>query len=536
MQKKQSFEEAVGYFSRGLYHKALAAFREIVRRESAGDTAPLTLSRDFILESYKMLAARYISQGILNNARNILTEALEEYPGNHHLLFYQAVTLNNAMNFPEAVTAFGVLYKENPDFPAIRIAFGIALLNLGHLSRVEQLLRNAIAMPPHDATLYHLLAICDFRLNRFPEAESCLLRAIELKQPYPDAQTSLAALYLNQNRHEDALTILSELLPFLKDKTTLRPPLAFLAERLSIDRDTPIIRDNLASPAPPVPTAAEIKRWTDQHFYRTIPIDILALPILDSEGEFLRHGWFRNLLIRHYSKMLKEGMDIPEIHFRLGREYQRMRKFKEAIGHFDRCLEQNPTFVPAKISRAFAYRDLGKLEVARQQFEEIYEAFRTLPDMIMRSSEARMTDPVYSGKEKELDAELKILLMAVRQNPHFADLYYNIGRIYFQKDDPEKALDYFNKACTLNPNFIRSNIGKSIALMQLGQMDNARDILNHLSGNTNLFIKIVHTLAALYHQSGQEDRARLLLNEVVAPETGPLAPGDEVGISSRQRS
>lgn len=513
---KQIFEEALQQHSKGLYHKALASFKEVAGRDEEPDRIYYSLARGFILECYKLLGVKYISQELYKNAMDTIDEALAEFPGNPHIMFQRGIALNNAQNFPASVRVFESIFSTDPNFPAIRLCLGIALINLGNLDRTDTILRDALSLPPHDATFYHLLAIAHFRRHQYQEVESLILRALELKQPYPEAQINLIGAYIVLKQNEDAYRHLLSILPFVKNRAILLPPLIYLTRRLQISPDDPAVIDFLREqPAAGNVTEAEIRRWAEERFYQTLLIDVLSLPFQDSEGELNRHAWFRGLLIKQYQRMIQDGMDLPELYFQLGRELQRVKKYSEALDYFRKCLAAKPSFLPAKISMAFTVKEMGDHADALARFEDIYQSFKSTPDMVLYSGESNLEEAIDPLKADHLKAELKILVMALSQNPDFADLHYNIGRIHYLLDDPEQALNYFSKACLLNPNFIRANIGKAIALMQLNQTEQSREVLTNLSQNNNLCAKITYNLAILHYQQGNHARARALLQELI---------------------
>jgi tetratricopeptide (TPR) repeat protein len=514
MRAKQSFEEALEFFSRGLYHRAITGFRETIR-EDEPSLAPM--ARQFLQEAIKLLSVKYISQELFQQAFELLSSGLTEFPQNSELKFCKAIAFHNTLKYGEALSLLQKCSADNPDLPAVKICTSITLLNMGFLDQAEELLRAFTALPPYDATIHLLLGIVCYRKQKYPLVETELNRALELKKPFPEALRGLIALYIHQNRHEEALQALGDLLPFYRNRKPLLPALSYLRKELALPPDHPLIDEYLAH-AETVPDGKEITRWADNHFYEAIPIDVLTLTFSDSEGELIRHFWFRSLLIQHYEQVLRRGSEFPDIHFRLGRELQRTKKHEQAIRHFEKCLAGNPGFLPAKISLAFAHNERDQRDKARQLFEEIHDSFQNMPDLILRSSELQMDEPAVPVDEKTLQDELRILLMAVKRNPHFADIHYNIGRINYLLDKPEEALRCFEKACQLNPDFIRANIGRAVSFMQMQRIDDARSILDQLTGNRRLYAKITYTLAVIYQLDGQLDKARVLLLELTGME------------------
>jgi tetratricopeptide (TPR) repeat protein len=515
MKESLLFEEALGEFGKGLYHKAIASFREAIARDSEDDGTYAALSKGFILECYKLLGIKYTSQQLHKQALDILEQGLAEYPDNRVLLFYKGVILNNSGNFPVSVRMFESIFALEPGFPSIRVCLGIALLNVGNLDRTEEILHGAISLPPFDATVYHLLAIARFRRHAFPEVEKMVRRALELKRPFPEAQLDLMAVCIVLKRYGDAFQILEELIPFLKQRNRFQVPLGFLAQKLRLQPDHPLLRKYAAGRSDGEINEAAARKWVDERFHKTIEIDVQAIPFQDPEGDIIRNSWFRQLLVKHYQNLLVDGIDLPEVYFRLGREAQRLKKHSEALEHFRRCLARNPSFIPAKISLAFCYKDLGRTREAIETFEESYRDFKSVPETILFSNETAADEKLGNEKAEQLRAEIHILNLALGQNPGFADLYYNLGRLYYYLEQPDEAYQNFEKACTLNPFYVRAVIGQALTLMQLNQTERASELLNTLTTRNNLFWKVVYNLAILHHRNGDTARARELLEELL---------------------
>lgn len=513
---KDVFDRALKEFSQGLYHKALSSFNELTAIPGIGDAVFPALAKGFRLECYKMLAIKYASQELPRRALRTLEEGLHEFPHHYDLLLQQGIIYNNSHEFPAAVRILEEIAGSNPDFAFLSICLAIARLNMGQLEEPEQILKKLISPPPHDATVYYLLSILACRRNRTEEAGRLLGQALELKKPFPDAQIALAAVLILRGQYPEALQTIQAIMPFERSRSALLNPLAFLLRHTG----TPVPHEEwaalLAQPSRPEMREADVVRWAGELFLQFIPIDILSLPSRQTEGEFSRHAWFRNLLVAQYQRMVLEGTDRPDLFFRLGRELQRLRKVSEALIYFKRCLARNPKFISAKISMAYAYLDLNEAETAMTIFQEVRENLQIMPELEIYTLESAIVEPPDGNAAEQYEKELKILSLAVSQHPYFADLYDNIGRIFSLLDQPEMALEHFEKAIQLNPHFFRAKVGKAISLMQINRHQESKEILDSLEGTRSLYSKVTYQLALVALRQGMTEKAREWLLELTS--------------------
>lgn len=510
MEARDYFEDGVKCFSSGLYEEALDRFGRITHAETDPEGIYVDLAGAFVNESYKCLAIKLISQRQDKEAVKVLGKALERLPGNPEFEFFRGIAYNNAMNFPLAIRALEGILEKDPANPSLVTSLALSLLNIGNIDRMEEVARKVLRL---NAELFHLLAIARFRMKRYSEAEDLLHRAVTEKTPFEEARLKRIAVLIMLRQHDDALREVEDILPHSADPAAYLKPVAYLRNRVGARSEHPALIELLAADPGLSPTENEIRKWSEELFYRTLTIDILALPFQGERGNLVSNDWFRGLLVSHYQKMILEGVDLPELYFRLGREFQRLNQFDQAVDYFRKCLGKAPHFLPAKISLAFAFKEHDRTEEAIRTFEELCADFRNMPGMMLQSGDTIFDEAAYKGKEAYLRAELQVLLAAAEHNLAYADVYYSIGRIHYLLEDPEQALEFFDKANLINPNFIRANIGKAVTLMQLNHADQARDILNNLSGNSTLYGKLLFNLARLYLRAGNAGRSGELLRE-----------------------
>jgi tetratricopeptide (TPR) repeat protein len=105
----------------------------------------------------------------------------------------------------------------------------------------------------------------------------------------------------------------------------------------------------------------------------------------------------------------------------------------------------------------------------------------------------------------------------IRLNPNYAPTYYNMGRVYHQLGQPEKAIQYEEQAIRLSPRDARTALFYTVlahAHMQLGDATKAIAAAEHgapLSSSTQIAPRLA--LIAACVQGGQLERAEQLMRE-----------------------
>lgn len=104
-------------------------------------------------------------------------------------------------------------------------------------------------------------------------------------------------------------------------------------------------------------------------------------------------------------------------------------------------------------------------------------------------SESRMGDPEVSAAyarfvEGFRDEARNRLNQAVGANPNNAEAHYYLGRIDYAEGKYDAAVNHLNQAARLDPNLPDIRLHQAMAYMSIGQMRNARDLLQQIVGAT----------------------------------------------------
>jgi len=182
---------------------------------------------------------------------------------------------------------------------------------------------NAERLDPNNARVQYALGEAYFAKGRLEDSEAHFKRAIELYPEHHDARLSLSALYLLQERYEDAIAQCD----LLVDDPTFPAPYRALS-----NRGLAQLRLGNAAEAR---TSLELARDYSRDYWPAL----LSLAILEaSEGHRIEAiGLFQETL------QLDPGPRIEaEVNYRLAEIYISLGKRDRAIGHFSTSVARAP--------------------------------------------------------------------------------------------------------------------------------------------------------------------------------------------------
>ena len=99
----------------------------------------------------------------------------------------------------------------------------------------------------------------------------------------------------------------------------------------------------------------------------------------------------------------------------------------------------------------------------------------------------------------------------------FSNTFDNLGTAYGMKGQPEKALEMFAKAIEIDSLNLNARFNRGVNTMSFDPVQAIRDfeVVLKYSNDPNKNISVKEYLAVCYSQNNQNDKALILLNEVI---------------------
>lgn len=170
--------------------------------------------------------------------------------------------------------------------------------------------------------------------------------------------------------------------------------------------------------------------------------------------------------IVHYNKALELDPTYSEAHFNLGNAVLRLGRVDDAITHYEKALETNPNNIPAHYNLASVLAQSGRLEAAIDHYKKILEK-----------------DPNHAAAHNNLGVALARIgrveeavaqyVKSLELNPGNSEAHYNLGNTLLQAGRVTEAMAHYQKAVELNPNNAAAHNKLSGILRQMGRTDEA---------------------------------------------------------------
>ena len=151
-----------------------------------------------------ILATIFIDKKLLNKAKNILLNIVEDNPDFHEAYLKLADIMHSQSLFIEAEKVLRRALKIEPNFPSTYCNLGLMLRYQGSFSKAEDMFNKAIEIDPSFRTSYAYLGDTLRRQNKFLDAEIVMRKYIELDPTDSSAYYELGNLFKQCNAYEEA--------------------------------------------------------------------------------------------------------------------------------------------------------------------------------------------------------------------------------------------------------------------------------------------------------------------------------------------
>lgn len=209
------------------------------------------------------------------------------------------------------------------------------------------------------------------------------------------------------------------------------------------------------------------------------------------------------------------GGKLPEARIALGRAYLDLAQYPNAIRNLEQAVQENPNDTVTRYWLGYAYEKSGATAKAIEVYREavrrqplLLEASITLAQLLMQSGET--------------NEAVTLLDQVVQRNPlNYPNAWYNLGVIYLQRQDPEKARSYLQKAVSLNPDHADAMLNLAGTYLMRQQFNEAQTWLERAIAQQPKLVGAYGNLGLIYLQKGDKTKAKAMFQKVLA-----LNPGD----------
>jgi len=165
--------------------------------------------------------------------------------------------------------------------------------------------------------------------------------------------------------------------------------------------------------------------------------------------------------ITHYQKAIELNPSLASAYCNLGTALRKKGQLDEAITHYQKALELNPSF-------ASAYYNLGVALLKKEQLDEAITHCLKALELKPSFAQAYCNLGGALQEKGQLDEAITYCLKALEINPSFDEAYSNLGNALREKGQLDEAITYYQKAIEINPTSENANFNMSLMLLLSG--------------------------------------------------------------------
>lgn len=179
-----------------------------------------------------------------------------------------------------------------------------------------------------------------------------------------------------------------------------------------------------------------------------------------------------------FEEVLADHPGFADVHNKAGLCLAMLGRLEEALRHFDAAVAQNDSYAEAHLNRGIVLKDLGRSE-------EAAVAFSKAGELDHRDS------PVFPSEVGN----------------RIAVTHAQLGDLYLVANHPADAIEHYRAALDIRPRFmdIRSKFAET--LIELGELEEARDELTLILESRPSFVGARVRLGVVLHRLGQDGSA-----------------------------
>ncbi len=344
-----------------------------------------------------------------------LNQSLEKNPSHLQSLLLKGSLLLKQGKGAEAIVIFQGLARNFPNWPDVQLKLGAAYQLLGQWEQSKTAYRRLLQMVPGFIPAQVALANIYFRDSWYEEVEKICEEIFEKEPENVDALKIYAASLLTQKKYKEAITVykkISELLPEMKQSYS------FLAEL------------------------------------------------------YLSSGDFQTAYLEA-QKALKESPDDSRMLLISGLCLKYLNLTDQAQSVFQRIVEQDPDYFPARFQLGELYATQKLWEAAEEQYQAILNKQPENMDVLIGMGS------VYWHQEKYEKAET-FFLDLLEKYPEEYRLYYELGRLYTKQKKIDEAIEKFKSLVEKKPQHLLGNLLLANLYRQKGDIKTAETIMRSL--------------------------------------------------------
>lgn len=252
-------------------------------------------------------------------------------------------------------------------------------------------------------------------------------------------------------------------------------------------------------------TRCQVEHWKDSKtlFQNTLNVTQKNYIIHHNMGiEFAAEGE-SDQAIEHYRKALQANPTYVKPLNNLGNEYKSLGRLDEAVDYYLQAIEIDPTYAKAHYNLGIVQGMLGRTDEAIISYRRVLQihpdnanfhnslgealASKGSPEAMSHFQKAVEIDSDHHvayhnlglelASRGDLDKAFECFQKTIAIKPDFVEAYNNIGNVFLMQKKNKQAIEYYSKTIELNPRHPLAHYNLALVLESQGKIREAADHL-----------------------------------------------------------
>ena len=371
---------------------------------------------------------------------------------------------------------------------AQKLAIGLQYQNSNKLLQAQEIYQEILQQEPNHAEAWHWLGVVAYQQKEYVSAIEYINKAIKLAVPTAQFLNNLGIAYRANGQYSEAISAYKQALALEPNNIDIQNNLNRAIKNLNqLNKNI----DNIDE-SPQKLAASYLAQGNLTAAMATCQKAIEINPNIPENYKILGNIFLRQNKYEEaknaYIKALKINPNFAEVHANLGSVNYKQGKLEASIECYQKAITINPQNGGFYWNLSQVLEQVGRSEeakIATQKALEIQPELANIKSSQSQQISGNITDPALNNAENyknqgniflqqgNIEAALQAYQKAIEIHPNFAEAYGNIGNLYYNQKNYEQAQIYYQKAIEINPNIAGFywNLGR--VLDQKGQGDEA---------------------------------------------------------------
>jgi protein O-mannosyl-transferase len=210
--------------------------------------------------------------------------------------------------------------------------------------------------------------------------------------------------------------------------------------------------------------------------------------------------------VLHYRKSLQLNPTASDAHYYLGDALAQRGELDAAVGHYEQALQSKPSLWGAHHNLGIVYEMQGRFERAIDHYRQ---ALIVNPEAV----ESHHNLGILLVSQGKIAEALDHFLLALRTNPNQSRIHFDLANVLLQQGDRRNASAHLREAVRINPNFAEAHYNLATLLAAEGRLEDAVFHFRSAVKARNDFPEALLGLAQVLWEQGNLDAAKTYYQE-----------------------